>query len=285
MKKLLIALTILAACAAGLGSEIVKNDTTSKSLYFMIYGPTGEPNSGLTETGFDLYYVTEGNSVATKIDCTELAGENTAYTSGGCKEMGSLGLYRVDVPNAALRAGIGKDVTFILDYATSTNIYDRSSLTIQLSPSVDVNTVGGRTPIASSDITAAVPTVAQIEAVIEPNLNLAKTYALAAQTAAEKIDTATELRTLLTGGNFELATEPNLSAAFIATGVWGATAATYDSEDTFGNIINDMVEESAGTYRFTEATLAESASATGVWSELIHGKMASEWLYGAGSKR
>lgn len=39
------------------------------------------------------------------------------------------------------------------------------------------------------------------------------TAAQAAQTAGEKLDTASELRTLLTGGNVEVATEPNLTTA------------------------------------------------------------------------
>ncbi len=47
-----------------------------------------------------------------------------------------------------------------------------------------------------------------------------------------------------------------LDAAATAAAVWSAAAATYDVEDSFGNIINDLVvEDSGGVYQFTANTL------------------------------
>ncbi len=52
----------------------------------------------------------------------------------------------------------------------------------------------------------------------------------------------------------------NLSAGTIASSVWGALIASYDVNDTFGNVINDLTEDSGGTHRFTQAALAQGPS-------------------------
>ena len=39
---------------------------------------------------------------------------------------------------------------------------------------------------------------------------------------------------------------------------WDSAIADHDTEDTFGNVINDLVEEDSGTYRLTAAALAEA---------------------------
>jgi hypothetical protein len=59
-----------------------------------------------------------------------------------------------------------------------------------------------------------------------------------------------------------------ISAAAIADAVWDEALADHDTEDTVGNVINDLTEESGGTYRFTSAAVQASLGA-GATSETI----------------
>jgi len=49
------------------------------------------------------------------------------------------------------------------------------------------------------------------------------------------------------------------AAAEIADAVWDEALAAHDAEDSVGNVINDMVEESDGTYRLTAAAMNAGA--------------------------
>lgn len=48
-----------------------------------------------------------------------------------------------------------------------------------------------------------------------------------------------------------------VTAAVIADAVWDEALGDHDTEDSFGNVVSDLVEESGGTYRLTEAALAQ----------------------------
>jgi len=89
-----------------------------------------------------------------------------------------------------------------------------------------------------------------------------------ADTAGELMDT--DLATILAdtnelqtdwadGGRLDLLIDTicAVTAAVIADAVWDEALAAHDTEDTVGNVVNDLTEESGGTYRFTEAALAQ----------------------------
>lgn len=132
---------------------IIANGATSVTTYFVLRdSTTHEPDTGLTVTNIDLYYVEQGAAIAAKIDCTALAAADSAYTSGGAFHCG-YGLYRIDWPNAAFDGGIGKKVMLIVICTGADNSY----LEVELSPPVDVKQWAGSNVAAVS--VAGVPEV------------------------------------------------------------------------------------------------------------------------------
>src|SRR3954454_18096304 len=87
---------------------------TSQSISVFIQDTSKTDGSGLTglaynTSGLSAYYTFNGsNTAATAIALATLAVANSAWTSGGFKEIDSTnmpGLYRLDLPDAALTAG------------------------------------------------------------------------------------------------------------------------------------------------------------------------------------
>jgi len=64
------------------------------------------------------------------------------------------------------------------------------------------------------------------------------------------------------GGRLDLLLDA-ISAAAIADAVWNEPLADHDTEDSVGNVLNDLTEESSGTYRLTAAALAQAPSGAG----------------------
>lgn len=89
--------------------------TTSKSVFFFLRNETtAEPQTGLAynSSGANAAYCREGGT-AVAIVLATLAAADSVYSSGGFKEVSSgsqPGIYRLDVPNAALAAGAGSVV-------------------------------------------------------------------------------------------------------------------------------------------------------------------------------
>lgn len=85
---------------------------TSQSIYVVILdstSTTGGRKTGLVfnTSGLTAYYVRQGGS-ATAITLATLAAANSAYSSGGFKEVDATnmpGVYRLDIPDAALASG------------------------------------------------------------------------------------------------------------------------------------------------------------------------------------
>lgn len=95
--------------------------------------------------------------------------------------------------------------------------------------------------------------------------------ATAAQTAAEKIDTNTELRTLLFGSDTAGATATALATAQTdldlydtdaehAAANWGADATTYQAQGTFGQAIGDPVLDTSTLWGLVNSYLDEAIS-------------------------
>lgn len=90
----------------------LKKGTTSKSVVIKIHDITKGDGSGLTglvfnSSGLTAYYLREGGS-PTAITLATLAAINSAFSSGGFKEADATnmpGVYRLDIPDAALATG------------------------------------------------------------------------------------------------------------------------------------------------------------------------------------
>lgn len=102
--------------------------TTGQSVNVLILNSTSTTGAGLAglvfnSAGLKAYYsFTGANAGATAITLVTLAAVNSAYASGGFKELDATnmpGVYRLDIPNAALAAASGNVVTLMLSGATN----------------------------------------------------------------------------------------------------------------------------------------------------------------------
>ncbi|MCK5641289.1 MAG: hypothetical protein KAJ19_10845, partial [Gammaproteobacteria bacterium] len=139
----------------------IKNDEDNITTYFVLYDSNGDPCTALTVTNIDLYYQEYQLAQAAKADATALAAADSTHVDNKAFHCGN-GVYRVDWPDAAFDAGIGKPVTLIVTVPT----YDiiTTYLELVLQPPVNVQTVLEDIPfdgssdtiiIADNGITAA----------------------------------------------------------------------------------------------------------------------------------
>lgn len=101
---------------------------TSQSVNIFIRDSSSTTGAGLAGLVFNTssliaYYTFAGaNATATAITLATLAAVNSAYSSGGFKEIDATnmkGLYRLDIPNAALATSKGRSVVIMLSGATN----------------------------------------------------------------------------------------------------------------------------------------------------------------------
>lgn len=102
--------------------------STSQSVNIFIQDSSVTTGAGLTGLVFNTgsltaYYTFAGtNATATTITLATLAAVNSAYSSGGFKEIDATnmpGVYRLDIPNAALAISKGRSVVIILKGAAN----------------------------------------------------------------------------------------------------------------------------------------------------------------------
>lgn len=101
---------------------------TSQSVNIFVQDSSKTDGSGLAglvfnTAGLAAYYTFNGtNAAATAITLATLAAVNSAFSSGGFKEIDPTnmpGLYRLDIPNAALVTAKGRSVVIMLRGATN----------------------------------------------------------------------------------------------------------------------------------------------------------------------
>ncbi|CAN5264857.1 hypothetical protein BH10PLA2_BH10PLA2_00790 [soil metagenome] len=101
---------------------------TSQSINVFIQDSSATTGVGLTGLAFNTaslvaYYTFAGaNATATAITLATLAAVNSAFSSGGFKEIDATnmpGVYRLDIPNAALATSKGRSVVVMLKGATN----------------------------------------------------------------------------------------------------------------------------------------------------------------------
>jgi hypothetical protein len=102
--------------------------STSQSVNVFIQNSSVTTGAGLTgllfnSAGLKAYYTFTGaNATATVINLATLAAVNSAYSSGGFIEVDATnmpGVYRLDIPNAALATSKGRSVVIMLSGATN----------------------------------------------------------------------------------------------------------------------------------------------------------------------
>jgi hypothetical protein len=102
--------------------------STSQSVNVFIQDSSSTVGAGLAALVFNTtnliaYYTFQGaNATATAITLATLAAVNSAFSSGGFKEIDATnmkGIYRLDIPNAALAAAKGRAVTIMLSGAAN----------------------------------------------------------------------------------------------------------------------------------------------------------------------
>jgi len=131
-------LSILGGIIAN-AAEIVANHADDQSFYMVMYDRNGDPNTSITVTTLNMFYVEDGATSVSVGACSDLTAENAAHTDGGAYEIGTSGLYRFDFPDAAFDGGINKRVTlWITDDITGTR---NSYLTVMLSPPVNIDAI------------------------------------------------------------------------------------------------------------------------------------------------
>jgi len=109
MKRLLPLIAVLLAalpCQAGVGRNIQKGATDQTTYVRIVDATDGTPETGVTSatSGLDLEYVRLG---AAPVDLTEsdLGSTSAAHSDGGLIHVGG-GVYRVDLPDAAVATGV-----------------------------------------------------------------------------------------------------------------------------------------------------------------------------------
>lgn len=205
--------------------RIIKAGATSQSIYVCILdstSTTGGRKTGLAYNTASLtaYYTLNGGS-ATAITLATLAAANSAYSSGGFKEVDATnqpGIYRLDLPNAAIASGPSVVVT--LKGASGMVQVD---VDIQL-VAVDLQDA---TALGLSRLDAAV--TSRMATYTQPTGFLAATFP-ATVASTTNITAATGI--VLSGVTHTGAVIPTvttvtnqLTAAQIATGVWTDTTA------------------------------------------------------------
>jgi hypothetical protein len=115
MRKLMAILIVLAFSLAAYAEEKYVNGVANQSVYIVLYDRNGDPNTSINVTTLQLSYATDQNSLVGPEDGIDLGAENAAHTDWGVYELGTLGEYRFDFPDAAFRAGIDKHVHFQVD--------------------------------------------------------------------------------------------------------------------------------------------------------------------------
>lgn len=150
MKKWMILSLIMVLAVAGFGRSLKSGDT-APTIRFVIKDSTGQPVTGLTNTDLQCWYVQEANSDdSTETDGQEvpitdsaLADPNSPWSAGGIVEIGH-GMYRLDLPVAAVANNYATSLSVTIFYDAATDIYVHADFDI--TPSVNAALVGGTTP-------------------------------------------------------------------------------------------------------------------------------------------
>lgn len=230
-------------------SRIIAKGATSQSIYVEILdsaSTSGGRKTGIVynSAGLTAYYVRNGAS-ATAITLATLAAANSAYSSGGFKEVDATnmpGVYRLDLPDAAVASGADSVVVTVKGASGAAQV----SAEIQLSPRVDVDTIKTNPVVNAGTVTF--PTTA----------TLASTTNITAGTIAT------------VSGNVTGSVGSVVGAVGSVTGAVGSVTGNVG-----GNVVGSVASVTAGvTVTTNNDKTGYRLSATGVddvWDEALSG--------------
>lgn len=107
MRTILAILFSVLACQVGYAQRIITKGATDQTVYVSIIDSAlGTPETGVTSatSGIDLEYTRNG-AAPTNLTESDLAATDSAHSDGGIKHIGG-GIYRVDLPDAAVASGV-----------------------------------------------------------------------------------------------------------------------------------------------------------------------------------
>lgn len=310
MRTILALLAALLLCCTAQAQRIITKGATDQTVYIkVIDSATGALETGVTSatSGIDLEYTRNGAAPANLTE-SDLAAVDSAHSDGGMKHIGG-GIYRVDLPDAAVATGVssvyvGGTITDMIVVGCEVQL---TGLDFQDgTPPADVTTWNGTavaTPTVAGvpevDVThwigtaAATPTTAgvpEVDVTFAAGTAWGSGAITAGSIATGAIDaTALAANAIATGtiqdnaitaaaiaadaigssemavdaiGASELATDAIGSAEVaasalaagteitgllttgdITTGVWNAAAASYGGAGTYGQAVEDILDD------------------------------------------
>lgn len=245
---------------------------TSQSVNVFIQNSSVTTGAGLTGLVFNTsnliaYYSFAGtNAASTQISLVTLAAVNSAFSSGGFKEIDATnmpGLYRLDVPNAAIAGAKGRSVVVMLTGAANMapcvleielTAVDNQSAAFGLSLAKTTNITGFNDIAATAIVSSG-----------------AITTSSGAVSSVTTTTTATNLTNAPTAGDFTATMKTSLNAATPAsvTGAVGSVTGAVGSVtgNVGGNVVGSVASVTAavtvdGTSPLTEAYAAQGAALT-----------------------
>lgn len=261
--------------------RIVHKGATSQSVYLSILDSTSTTGGRKTGLAFNTasltaYYVRNGGS-ATSITLATLAAANSAWSSGGFKEVDSTnspGIYRLDIPDAALASGVDS-VVVSLKGATGMVQVDLEIQLVAVDHQDSVRFGMTALPNAAAEAAGGLYTRGTGAGQIRQDANgridanakawLDGTIPAVNVTGVPKVDTVDWLGTApnaLISGRVDANAQAVLSGA-IAADVWNAARSSYLTAGSFGLLGQTITRD--GTAQAGAAgsiTLDASASAT-----------------------
>jgi hypothetical protein len=211
----------------------IKKGATSQSLYVEILdstSTTGARKTGLVfnTSGLTAYYVRNQGS-ATAITLATLAAANSAWSSGGFKEVDATnmpGVYRIDVPDAAFASG-ADDVTITIKGATGAAQVSIGAQLVAYDPQ-------DATALGVSRLDAAVSS--RMATYTQPTGFLAATFPAGTVANTTNITTATGI-TVSTNND---KTGYSLSSAGVQA-IWDALTSALTTVGSIGKLLVDNV--------------------------------------------
>jgi hypothetical protein len=134
--RILLALALPAVLVSvALGVYIqVPNGTTSYSIYPTVKDKTatvpGDFNNAPIVTNQTLYWVTPDGNSEQSVGLTALATYSTAWSSGKAVTSGHAGVERICVPDACLRAGIGKKCVLYVVSSSGDDVVEKYTIVL-----------------------------------------------------------------------------------------------------------------------------------------------------------
>lgn len=228
---------------------------TSQSVNIFIQDSTVTTGAGKTGLAFNTsslvayYTFTGANCTATSITLATLAAVNSAYSSGGFKEIDATnmpGLYRLDIPNAALAGSNGRSVAIMLKGATA---MAPCVLEIELTAIDNQSTGFGLVNASANAVQFAGQTITAAAGVTLPS-----SVASPTNITAGTITTVTNLTNAPTAGDFTATMKTSLSAATPSVTV----------SDKTGFSLTSSYDFAKGSVAMTESYAAQGATVTPV---------------------